>query len=92
HLANQGTNTVENTVSFVATGAVFLDRNNSLLASLQVTDTEDYFIHLNVYPHAFTSRGPRLGGWGVVDRRGRLAGGLALGSPLGAGLGWSGID
>jgi len=91
HLANQGTNTVENTVSFVATGALFLDRNNSLLASLQVTDTDDYFIHLNVYPHAFTARGPALGGWGVVDRRGRLAAGIAIGSPFGLGAGWSGI-
>jgi hypothetical protein len=92
HLANQGSHTVENTVSFVATGAVFLDRNNSLLASLQVTDTDDYFIHLNVYPHAFTARGPALGGWGVIDRRGRLAAGIAIGSPFGLGAGWSRVN
>lgn len=95
HLTNQGTNTVENTVHFVATGALFLDRNNSLLASLQVTNTDDDFIHLNVYPHAFTWRGPAVGGWAVMDKRARFAGGLAVGrafgQPIGIGAGWSGI-
>ncbi len=95
HLTNQATNTVENTVSFVATGALFLDRNGSLLASLQVTNTDDYFIHLNVYPHAFTRRGPAIGGWLVMDKQARFAGGLAIGrafgQPIGLGAGWSGI-
>ena len=95
HLTNQSSNTVANTVTFVATGALFLDRNNSLLASLQVTNTDDYFVHLNIYPHAFTSRGPSIGGWVVMDRRERFAGGIAIGrafgQSLGVGAGWSGI-
>ncbi len=95
HLNNQSSNTVANTVTFVATGALFLDRNNSLLASLQVTNTDDYFVHLNVYPHAFTWRGPSIGGWVVMDRRERFAGGIAIGrafgQSLGIGAGWSGI-
>jgi hypothetical protein len=91
HLANQGTNTVENTVNFVPTAALFLDRNNSLLASLQVTDTYDYFVHLNVYPRALGPRGPAVGGWFVLDKGGHVAAGIALGSPFGFGAGWSGI-
>ena len=47
-------------VDFVPTAAVFLDRRNSLLASLQVTNVDDYFIHFNIYPHAFTDRGPAV--------------------------------
>ena len=95
HLTNQATNTVQNTVNFVATGALFLDRRNSLLASLQVTNTSDYFIHLNVYPHAFTARGPAIGGWLVMDKQARFAGGIAVGrafgQPVGLGAGWSGL-
>ncbi len=91
HLNNASTNTVENTVTFVPTAAVFLDRNNSLLASLQVTDTDDYFVHLNVYPHAFTARGPAVGGWAVLDRHARVAVGLAIGRPFGLGAGWSSL-
>jgi hypothetical protein len=91
HLTNAATNRVENTVSFVPTGALFLDRNNSLLASLQVTDADDDLIHLNVYPHAFTARGPQIGGWAVLDKRARIAFGLAIGHSIGVGAGWSGI-
>jgi hypothetical protein len=91
HLVNQGTNTVQNTVDFVPTAAVFLDRRESLLASLQVTNKSDYFINLNIYPHALTSRGPALGVWTVVDKRAHVAAGIALGRPLGIGGGYSGL-
>jgi hypothetical protein len=91
HLVNQSTNTVQNVVDFVPTGALFLDRNNSLLASLQVTNVDDYFIHLNLYPHAVTSRGPPIGVWAVVDKRARVAAGFAIGRPFGIGAGWSGL-
>jgi hypothetical protein len=91
HLVNQSTNTVQNVVDFVPTGALFLDRNNSLLASLQVTNVDDYFIHLNLYPHAVTDRGPPIGVWAVVDKRARVAAGFAIGRPFGIGAGWSGL-
>jgi hypothetical protein len=91
HLVNQSTNTVQNTVDFAPTAAVFLDRNNSLLASLQVTNVDDYFIHFNIYPHAITARGPAVGVWGVVDKRARVAAGFAIGRPFGIGGGWSGL-
>jgi hypothetical protein len=91
HLVNRATNMVRNTVDFVPTAAVFLDRRESLLASLQITDKSDYFIQLNVYPHAFTARGPALGFWTVVDQRAHVAVGIALGRPLGIGGGYSGL-
>jgi hypothetical protein len=91
HITNTATNSVENVVTFVPTGAIFLDRHNSLLASLQITDVDDYFIHFNIYPHAFTNRGPAVGVWGVVDKRARVAAGFAIGRPFGIGGGWSSL-
>jgi hypothetical protein len=91
HITNTATHSVENVVSFVPTGAIFLDRHNSLLASLQITNVDDYFIHFNIYPHAFTDRGPALGVWGVVDKRARVAAGFAIGRPFGIGGGWSSL-
>jgi hypothetical protein len=91
HIVNQSTNTVLNTVDFVPTAALFVDRRESLLASLQVTNVDDYFIHLNVYPHAFTPRGPTVGFWAVMDKHARFAGGIALARPLGIGAGYSGL-
>lgn len=89
HLVNSSTRTLQNVVSFAPTAAVFLDRRESLLASLQVTDTDDYFIHLNLYPHAFTQRGPSAGFWMVVDKRGHVAAGISISRLFGMGLGWS---
>jgi hypothetical protein len=91
HLVNRGANTVQNTVDFVPTAAVFLDRRESLLASLQITDKSDYFVQLNVYPHAFGARGPALGFWTVIGQRAQVAAGIALGRPLGIGGGYSGL-
>jgi hypothetical protein len=91
HLTNTATHSVENVVNFVPTGAIFLDRHNSLLASLQITNVDDYFIHFNIYPHAFTDRGPAVGVWGVVDKRARVAAGFAIGRPFGIGGGWSSL-
>jgi hypothetical protein len=91
HIVNQSTKSVENIVNFVPTGAIFLDRRNSLLASLQVTNVDDYFIHLNIYPHAISDRGPPVGVWAVVDKRARVALGFAIGRPFGIGGGWSSL-
>ena len=91
HLTNAATQSVENVVNFVPTGAIFLDRHNSLLASLQITNVDDYFIHFNIYPHALTERGPAVGVWGVVDKRARVAAGFAIGRPFGIGGGWSSL-
>jgi hypothetical protein len=89
-LVNELTDKVQNVVTFAPTAIAFLDRRESLLASLQVSDLQDYFIHLNVYPHTLTRRGPAVGVWGVMDRRGRVGLGFCLGI-LGFGGGYSGL-
>jgi hypothetical protein len=88
HLINEATSRVQNIVTFAPTGVVFLDRNESLLASLQVSDMDDYFIHLNVYPHAFTARGPSAGFWTVFDKHGHAGFGVCF-ALLGLGPGVS---
>jgi hypothetical protein len=88
-IVNRATDRVENTVVFAPTALAFLDRRESLLASLQVSDLEDYFIHLNVYPHAFTPRGPAVGLWGVLDKHGHVGLGFCL--AVGVGAGYSGL-
>jgi hypothetical protein len=90
-LVNTSTHAVESVVDFAPTAGVFLDRNESLLASLQVTNAEDRFIHLNVYPHAVVARGPAMGLWTIADKRGRLALGISLSQLLGMGAGYSGL-
>ena len=91
HLVNQSTHTLQNVASFTPTAAVFLDRRESLLASLQVTDVDDYFVHFNLYPHALTQRGPSAGFWLVVDKRGHVAAGISISRLFGMGIGWSSL-
>ncbi len=91
HLVNQSTMRVENTVVFTPTAAAFLDRRESLLASLQITDIDDYFVSVNLYPHAVFTRGPAAGMWTVIDKRGRPAFGLSFSRLLGVGVGWSSL-
>ncbi len=89
HLVNPSTMRVNNTVVFTPTAAAFLDRNESLLASVQVTDIDDYFVSVNLYPHAVFTRGPAAGMWTVIDKRGRPAIGVSFSALLGVGAGWS---
>jgi hypothetical protein len=90
-LTSASSSAVENEVTFAPTAAIFLDRRESLLASLQVSDVRDYFIHANVYPHAFWRAGPAVGGWLVLDRRARPALGICLGWLGGVGVGWTSL-
>jgi hypothetical protein len=90
-LLNQSTMKAANYVSFARTAVAFLDRRDSLLASLQVTDIDDYFVTLNVYPHAVWQRGPALGAWTVVDKRAHVAFGISISRLLGLGVGWTSL-
>src|SRR5262249_44344326 len=91
HLVNPSTKSVENAVEFTPTAAAFLDRNESLLASVQVTDMDDYFVSVNLYPPAVFRSGPSAGMWTVIDKRGHPAFGVSFSALLGAGLGWSSL-
>lgn len=85
--ANQTTNSVHNTVQFVPSAAVFVDRNDSLLASLQVSNMPDYFVRFNLYPNAVWRTRPGIGFWSVVDKMGHFIVGLSV-SPFGVGAGY----
>lgn len=71
------------------TVAVFWDRNQSLLASVQVSDVQDYFVHVNVYPNAIVRSDPGFGLWTAVGRDGATVYGLSVAGSFGLGVGFS---
>ena len=75
----------DNEVEFAKSAALFVDRNNSLLASIQVTNVLDYFVHINLYPNAFAT--PELGMWAVIDKGGHFVAGVSFTKSLGVGAG-----
>ncbi|HTA92332.1 MAG TPA: hypothetical protein VK745_22295 [Polyangiaceae bacterium] len=75
----------DNDVEFAKTAGLFLDRNESLLASVQVTNVLDYFIRFNLYPNVFAI--PQLGRWAVVDKGGHCVTGVSFTQALGVGVG-----
>lgn len=85
-LENASTTTLENHVTARPSGALFLDKNDSLLASLQVSDVSDYFVHLNVYPNAIVHTNPGIGFFGVLARDGRFITGISVTGSLGLGV------
>lgn len=83
-----GTQRVENIVQFRPTGAIFLDRDESLLAMVQVSDIADYTFTANVYPNAFFHTEPGLGAWTAVGKDGRWIAGLSFTHAFGLGFGF----
>lgn len=86
-LDNSGAKTVQNFVSTTHTAGVFVDRNDSLIASLQLSDVTDYFLHLNVYPNALFRSDPGFGFWSVLAKDGRWLVGISMTRSLGFGVG-----
>jgi hypothetical protein len=84
---NEATNSVFNVIGVKPSAAVFIDRNESLLASFQVSNVDDYFLHLNVYPNALIHTDPGLGFFAIVSQAGRAIVGLSFTSVLGLGIG-----
>jgi hypothetical protein len=82
-----GSTHVENVVQFRPAGALFLDRNESLLAMVQLSDVVDYFFTVNVYPNAFFHTEPGLGTWTVIGKDGRWLAGLSFTHAFGVGFG-----
>jgi hypothetical protein len=83
---NTAVNSVFNVVSVKPAAAIFVDRNESLLASFQISDLQGYFAHLNVYPNALFHANPGVGFWTVVSKSGHAIVGLAFTSTLGLGI------
>jgi len=75
----------DNDVEFAPAAGIFVDRNNSLLASLKVTNVQDYFLQFNLYPNAFSI--PSLGMWAVVDKGAHFVLGLSFSRSFGVGVG-----
>jgi hypothetical protein len=84
-LVSTSLNNADNDVDFAKTAGLFLDRNESILASVQVTNVLDYFIRLNLYPNVFTT--PELGMWAVIDKTGHFVAGVSFTKALGVGAG-----
>ncbi|HYQ28238.1 MAG TPA: hypothetical protein VER04_13500, partial [Polyangiaceae bacterium] len=74
----------DNDVEFAPAAGIFVDRNNSLLASLKLTNVQDYFVQFNLYPNAFSIP---LGMWAVVDKGGQFVAGLSFTKSFGVGVG-----
>lgn len=78
---------VLNVVTFKPSAAVFVDRNGSLLAALQVSDIIDYALSLNLYPNALVHTQPGLGAWMVMGQDGKWLTGLSFTHAFGVGFG-----
>jgi hypothetical protein len=84
-LLNTSRTNADNDVEFAKSAALFVDRNDSLLASVQITNVLDYFLKFNLYPNAFAT--PELGMWAVVDKAGHFVMGVSFTKSLGVGAG-----
>jgi hypothetical protein len=84
-LVPTSTTNADNDVVFAKSAGLFLDRNDSLLACLRVTDVPDYTFDFNLYPNSFGV--PGLGLWSVVDRNGHFIFGASFSHTMGLGLG-----
>lgn len=67
----------------------FYDKNNSLLASIQVSNVKDYFINANIYPGLFRIGSFSPGLWAVFDKKGYPTLGITTRYTLGVGLGYN---
>jgi len=90
-LVNHSQVSLENDVDLAPTVGLFVDRNESLLASLQVSNVRDYFINLNVYPNALFRFGSGIGVWSAVSQSGAFVVGLSVVRAMGLGAGWGNV-
>ena len=68
---------------------VFYDKDNSLLASVQVSNVSDYFINANVYPGLIKIGDFSPGLWANFDKRGYPTIGITTRYTLGVGFGYN---
>src|ERR1041385_3101186 len=71
-LENTSVEIVNNVVHFAPSAAVFIDRHESLLASLHVSNVDDHFIQLNLYPNAFFTIDPGIGLFAIISKTGNV--------------------
>ena len=90
-LVNRSQASLENGVDLAPAAGLFVDRNESLLASLLVSNVQDYFINLNVYPNAFVHVGSGVGLWSAVSKNGAFVVGVSVVRAMGLGAGWGNV-
>lgn len=90
-LVSHDAKSVDNGIAFAPSGGLFIDRNESLLASVQVSDAPDYFVQANVYPNALFRSDLGFGFWTAVAKDGAFAAGISITRALGVGVGMSGF-
>ena len=70
-------------------GAVFLDKNESLMASVHLSNVPDNTVTLSMYPNAFFHTTPGIGGFFTYGRDGAVVAGLSFTHGIGLGIGVS---
>lgn len=90
-LENASVRIVNNVVLFAPSAAIFVDRNESLLASLHVSNVEDHFVQFNLYPNAFFTTDPGIGLFAIVGKTGNVVVGLSLTRTFGVGVGYGAL-
>ncbi len=79
--------TGDETADLALSAGLFVDRNNSLLASVRVSQLRDRLLNLNVYPGVFRPFGGTFGAWVSFSRDLQLRLGITNRYWLGAGIG-----
>jgi hypothetical protein len=86
-IQNAELNALENVIGVKPSAGIFLDKNDSLIASVQLSDVRDYFFQANVYPNAFFHTREGIGFFTIVSRDGHAIAGVSFAHGLGFGLG-----
>ncbi|HVU04308.1 MAG TPA: hypothetical protein VHE30_21265 [Polyangiaceae bacterium] len=87
-LMNFSISDLRNKVSFAPSAGVFIDRNDSLVASFRLTNVEDYFGEVEVFPNSFWHENPGIGFWYTVGKHGEFLTGLTVTKTLEFGVGY----
>lgn len=82
---------VYNVVQFAPSAAIFVDRHESLLASLHLTNEDEHFIQFNLYPNALFRMDPGIGLFAIVSKTGRVVAGINLTRTFGVGVGYGSL-
>jgi hypothetical protein len=77
------------TIETKLSGGLFLEKNNSLLASIQISDVHEYFINANVYPGVIRIKNFSTGLWANVAKDGNTSFGICTRYTLGMGIGYT---
>jgi hypothetical protein len=75
-----------NVVTARPAAAIFVDRDESLLVSLEISEVKYDWMRLNIYPNTFFKTDPGVGFFGSATRDGHFMAGLSFTRTLGVGL------